>query len=72
MKLEYAGVSKENLKSGISLTITNSTRQKNINNIFKKKYSNMLDWLDLPDTKKSELDSIVEYGKFINKKFKKS
>ena len=69
MKLEYAGVSKENLKSGISLTITNTTRQRNINNIFNKKYSKMLDWLDLPDTSNALLQRIESYGMYINKKF---
>lgn len=69
MKLEYAGVSKENLKSGISLTITNSTRQRNIKNIFSKKSSKMLDWIDLPDTRESLLQELDEYGAFINKKY---
>ena len=41
MKLEYAGISKENLKSGISLSaITNSTRSRIIKTIFNKPWQN--------------------------------
>ena len=69
MKLEYAGVSRENIKSGISMTITGSTRQKNIKNIFTKKSSNMLDWLDLPDMSEEDLSRIESYGKYVAKKF---
>jgi len=69
MKLEYAGVSKENLKSGISMTITNSLRQKNIKNIFTKKSSNMLDWIDLPDMSEEELSRIERFAHVVKKKF---
>ena len=70
MKIEYAGISKENLKSGISLSaITNSSRIRNIKTIFSKKYSDMLDWLDLPNMREEFVYEIDEYGKYINKKF---
>lgn len=70
MKLEYAGISKENLQNGISLSaITNSGRTRHINTIFSKKYSNMLDWLDLPNTKESTVKSVEMYGEYIRKKF---
>lgn len=69
MKLEYAGVSKENLKSGISMTITNSIRQKNIKNIFTKKSSTMLDWLDLPDMPDDQITRMESYATYIRKKF---
>lgn len=70
MKIEYAGISKENLKSGISLSaITNSSRARHIKTIFSKKYSNMLDWLDLPNMREEFVYEIDEYGKYINKKF---
>lgn len=70
MKLEYAGVSKENLKSGISLTTTNSVRSRNIKNIYSKKSSNMLDWLDLPNMPESDIVRLETYGNYIRKKFK--
>jgi len=70
MKVEYAGISKENLKSGISLSsITNSARARHIKTIFSKKYSTMLDWLDLPNMREEFVYEIDEYGKYINKKF---
>ena len=70
MKLEYAGVSKENLKSGISMSITNSVRQKNIKNIYSQKVSDMLEWLDLPDMKEDEIVKIESYAELVRKKFK--
>ena len=69
MRLEYAGVSKENLKSGISMTITNSTRARNIRNVFDRKCSKMLDWIDLPDMDNASLERIESYAKFVRKKF---
>lgn len=70
MKIEYAGISKENLKSGISLSsITNSSRARNIKTIFSKKYSDMLDWLDLPNMREEFIYEIDEYGKYVSKKF---
>ena len=70
MKLEFAGVSKENLKSGISMAITNSVRQKNIKNIYSHKSSDMLDWLDLPDMKEELIAKIENYASLVCKKFK--
>ena len=70
MKLEYAGVSKENLKSGISMAMTNSIRQRNIRNIFTKKSSKMLDWLDLPDLSTGLIEDITSYASMVRKKFK--
>ena len=70
MKLEYAGISRENLKSGISLSaITNSTRSRIIRTIFTKKNNNMLDWLDLPNMFEELIYDIDEYGKYIRRKF---
>lgn len=70
MKLEYSGVQKENLKSGINLnTMSATTRNKYIKNIFLKKSSDMLDWLDLPDLSQEKIDELNEYGRYIRKKF---
>lgn len=70
MKIEYAGISRENLKSGISLSaITNSARSRHIKTILSKKYSDMLDWLDLPNMREEFVYEIDEFGKYINKKF---
>ena len=55
MKLEYYGVSKENLKSGLNFNISETARTKNIKAIETRRFSNMLGWIDLPDTKEKEL-----------------
>ena len=70
MKLEYSGVLKENLKSGINLNSMSAvTRNKHIKTIFQKKCSDMLDWLDLPEQNPVDIKVITEYGKYIRKKF---
>ncbi len=70
MKLEYSGVLKENLKSGINLNSMSAvTRNKHIKTIFQKKCSDMLDWLDLPEQNPVEIKVITEYGKYVRKKF---
>jgi len=66
MKLEYYGVSKENLKSGINFSISATNRTKHINNIASFKVSNMLDWIKLPDMSEKEhiaLDEIATQAK---------
>lgn len=70
MKLEYAGIVKENLKSGISLSISSSARAKAIKSIFTKKSNKMLDWLDLPLGGGVDLDKINVLGEEISKKSK--
>lgn len=70
MRLEYSGVLKENLKSGLNLTTMSAvSRNRHIKNIFTKKSSDMLDWLDLPDQDRTNLKAIEEYGKYIRKKY---
>ena len=54
MVLEYYGVSKENLKSGINLTVSASTREKQIKAISSGSASNMLEWVSLPDMSEKE------------------
>lgn len=70
MKIDVTGVTKGNLKSGLNLeTISAVTRNKHIKNIFTKKYSDMLDWLDLVDTDPNQIKAITEYGKYIRRKY---
>lgn len=70
IKLDYTGVTKEKLKSGLNLNnIGDTARSKNIKNIFTKKSSDMLDWLDLTDLSIMDEKAIVEYGKYVRKKF---
>lgn len=54
MVLEYYGVSKENLKSGINLTVSSATREKQIKAISSGSASNMLEWVSLPDMSEKE------------------
>lgn len=70
IKLDYTGVTKEKLKSGLNLNnIGDTARSKNIKNIFTKKSSDMLDWLELTDLSIMDEKAIVEYGKYVRKKF---
>lgn len=70
MKLEYSGVLKENLKSGINIASMSAiTRNKHIKTLFQKKCSDMLDWLDLPEQNPVDIKVITEYGKYVRKKF---
>ena len=70
MKLNYSGVAKENLKSGISLSnIKSATRLKLIKNIYEKKSSDMLDWLDLPFANDDTISRYETIGRKIAKKF---
>lgn len=54
MKLEYYGISKENLKSGIPLSIGTTTMKRHVDNIASGKVSNMLEWIKLPDIGEKE------------------
>ena len=67
MKLEYYGVDKENLKSGISFNIAQSTMQKHIKNIATGKASNMLEWMHLPDMGEKEHIALEEVAKKARK-----
>ena len=70
MKLNYAGVAKENIKSGLSLSSINPTnRLRRIKSIYEKKSSNMLDWLDLPFANEDTLSRYEKLGRQIAKKF---
>lgn len=70
MRLEYSGILKENLKSGLNLNSMSAvTRNRHIKNLFNKKSSDMLDWLDLPDTSRENIAEIEKYGKYIRQKF---
>ena len=71
MKLEYAGISTQNLKSGIDIfAIKDSDRNTHISNIFDKKVSDMLGWVDLPDMSSYDVSNMIEFGKFVNDKFR--
>lgn len=71
MNLEYAGIAKENINKGLDLnSISNTNRNKYIKNIFSKKSSDMLDWLDLTETSEEELNKIISCGEKIHKNFK--
>lgn len=68
MKLEYYGIDKKNLKSGIALNaIPAVARTRHISNIVNKKVSDMLDWFDLPDMSAVELDRIKDISKKCRK-----
>ena len=60
MKVEYYGVSKANLKSGLSISISSAARSKHIKNIESRKFSDMLGWINLPDTKEKSLLAMEE------------
>ena len=67
MRLEYYGVSKENLKSGIPLSIGTTTMKRHVNNIATGKASNMLDWVNLPDIGEKEHIVLEEMAKKARK-----
>ncbi len=68
IRLDYSGVSKENIKDGLSFTNAKSpTRARNIKKIFEKKVSVMLDFLDIPETSEEELQYIESKGREIAK-----
>jgi glucose-6-phosphate isomerase len=54
MILEYYGVAKENLKSGISVFAPVTARNKHIKAISTGSASEMLDWMNLPDMSEKE------------------
>ena len=63
MKLNYAGVAKDNIKGGLDLsTINSTTRLRRIKTIYEKKSSNMLDWLDLPFIDEDNLSRMETLG----------
>ena len=71
IKLNYSGVDKEYIKSGINLsTIPATTRARNISKIYGKKVSVMLDFLDLPNMPEEEIVRLETVGKDIVKKNK--
>lgn len=71
IKLNYSGVDKEYLKSGINLnTIPATAREKNISKIYNKKVSVMLDFLDLPNMSEEEIVRLETVGRDIQKKNK--
>lgn len=70
MRLEYSGILKENLKSGLNLNSMSAvTRNRHIKNLFSKKSSDMLDWLDLPNASQEYIKSLEAFGKNIRRKF---
>ncbi len=71
IKLNYAGVDKEFLKSGVNLSaIPAGVREKNIAKVMGKKVSVMLDFLDLPDMSEEQVDRLISVGSGITKKYK--
>lgn len=69
MKLNFGGVSKENLLSGIDLNIDDSQREQHLSAIFNKTASDMLDFLDLPNMSKESIQDIVDCGNEIRENF---
>lgn len=67
MKLEYYGVSKENLKSGLNFNISASARSKHIKAIESGSVSDMLDWIKLPDLTEKEHIVLEEISKKASK-----
>ena len=63
MKIEYFGIAKQNLNSGIDIDLDFDLMQKHIDNIKQRKVSTMLDWLDLPDISENELQKIENIAK---------
>lgn len=71
IKLNYAGVDKDTIKSGINLsTIPSATRGKNIQKIYDKKVSVMLDFLDLPNMPNDQIERLEKVGNSIKSKYK--
>ena len=71
IKLNYSGIDKEHLKSGINInTIPATARAKNISKIYGKKVSVMLDFLDLPNMPEEEISRLETVGRDIMKKNK--
>jgi len=70
MKLLYAGVTKECiLNKGINIKCTESTQEKIVKNIFNKKTSDMLGFIDLPYMSEDEINGYIELGTTIEKKY---
>ena len=67
MKLEYYGVSKENLKSGLNFKMSDSARARNIKAIESFSASDMLGWVNLPDTKEKEILDMESVAKKCQK-----
>ncbi|MGN0961890.1 MAG: glucose-6-phosphate isomerase [Christensenellales bacterium] len=68
MKLEYYGIDKSNLKSGLKISaMSSSNRTKLVNQLKIGKFSNMLDWYNLPDMDGNDLNRIEE----LSKKYRK-
>lgn len=68
MKLEYYGIDKNNLKSGINIgSIPAGPRSKHIKAISEGKMSNMMGWFNLPDMAGSELSRIEDLSKKCRK-----
>ena len=64
MRLEYYGVSKANIKSGIDMcSVPATNRAKHIKAISTKASSNMLEWMDLPDMRDKDLLEIEDLAK---------
>ena len=71
IKLDYSGIDKDNLKSGMNIaSIPATTRAKNISKIYGKKVSVMLDFLDLPNMSEAEIVALENMGREISKKNK--
>ena len=69
MKLLYAGVSREFLKSGINIKCSETTRERIVKSIFTKKASDMLGFLDLPLISEEEINNYISWGNMIRKKY---
>ncbi len=71
IKLNYAGVDKDIIKLGINLsTIPSATRGKNIQKIYDKKVSVMLDFLDLPNMPNDQIERLEKVGNCIKNKYR--
>ena len=63
MRLEYYGISKDNLKSGINLSGMSTNRARHIKAIESGASSDMLDWIKLPDMTEREQIQLEEIAK---------
>ncbi len=68
MKIELSGVL--NKENNFFIKINKINQKKYVNNIFQKKASNMLDWLDLTNLDDDKILEIENYATMVRKKFK--
>ena len=71
MELEVSSIEKNSLFKNKKLEKINKIQlKKHVDNIFSKKSSDMLGWLDLVDISDKELEEIECFGARVRKRFK--